>query len=127
MFCNNCGLDKKDYLFCPSCGTGSAPRGGINPAPPQQQVVNYAPPPRSARQPTNGLAIASLVVSLTCCGGVLGIIFGHIALGQIKRTGEEGRGLALAGLIIGYVILALIVVYFFVVYGLLGLAASQDY
>jgi Domain of unknown function (DUF4190) len=31
----------------------------------------------------------------------LGIIFGHIALSQIKRTGEVGRGLAISGLVIG--------------------------
>ena len=32
----------------------------------------------------------------------LGIIFGHIARSQIRRTGERGSGLALAGLIVGY-------------------------
>jgi peptidyl-prolyl cis-trans isomerase B (cyclophilin B) len=48
------------------------------------------------------LAIASLVVSLICCAP-LGVIFGHIAIGQIKKTGEGGRGLAIAGLIIGYI------------------------
>ena len=31
------------------------------------------------------------------------IITGHIALSQIKKTGEQGRGLAIAGLIIGYI------------------------
>jgi peptidyl-prolyl cis-trans isomerase B (cyclophilin B) len=55
------------------------------------------PPPRQ----TNGMAIVALVCSLALAP--LGIIFGHIALSQIKRTGEEGRGLAIAGLIIGYV------------------------
>ena len=34
----------------------------------------------------------------------LGIIFGHISLSQIKQTGEEGRGLAVAGLVISYLI-----------------------
>jgi hypothetical protein len=33
---------------------------------------------------------------------VLAIVMGHIALSQIKKTGERGRGLALAGLILGY-------------------------
>jgi peptidyl-prolyl cis-trans isomerase B (cyclophilin B) len=47
------------------------------------------------------MAIAALVCSLFCAP--LGIIFGHIARSQIKRSGEGGRGLALAGLIIGYV------------------------
>ena len=58
---------------------------------------------------TNGMAIASLVLSLLtlACGftWILGIIFGHVALSQIKRTGEGGRGMAVAGLVIGYVCL----------------------
>jgi hypothetical protein len=37
-----------------------------------------------------------------------GIVCGHIARGQIKRTGEGGDGLALAGLIIGYAFTGLI-------------------
>ena len=33
---------------------------------------------------------------------ILAIVFGHIARGQIRRTGEGGRGMATAGLILGY-------------------------
>jgi peptidyl-prolyl cis-trans isomerase B (cyclophilin B) len=46
------------------------------------------------------------VVSLVCAFlfAPLGILFGHISLSQIKKTGEEGRGLAIAGLVIGYLI-----------------------
>jgi threonine/homoserine/homoserine lactone efflux protein len=58
-------------------------------------------------QPTNGLAIASLVVSLVWMwwiGSVLAIVFGHVALSQIHRSGgaQSGRGLAIAGLALGY-------------------------
>ncbi|KQR53983.1 hypothetical protein ASF88_03845 [Leifsonia sp. Leaf336] len=60
----------------------------------------YAPEPR-----TNVLAIVSLVSAFFV--SIVAIITGHIALSQIKRTGENGRGLALAGLIIGYVSVAL--------------------
>ncbi|MDQ0864860.1 DUF4190 domain-containing protein [Arthrobacter globiformis] len=56
----------------------------------------YAAPP--AR--TNQLAIASFVLAFVVT--LLSIIFGHVALNQIKRTGEGGRGLALAGLWISY-------------------------
>jgi peptidyl-prolyl cis-trans isomerase B (cyclophilin B) len=38
---------------------------------------------------------------------VLGIVFGHVALSQIRRTGEQGRGLAIAGLVIGYAFVGL--------------------
>ena len=33
---------------------------------------------------------------------ILGLIFGHIALSQISRTGERGRGLALTAVIVGW-------------------------
>lgn len=62
----------------------------------------YPPPAR-----TNGLAVASLVCAFLFAP--LGIVFGHLSLSQIKKTGEEGRGLAVAGLILGYVITALTV------------------
>ncbi|MGV0715512.1 DUF4190 domain-containing protein [Mycolicibacterium sp. XJ662] len=63
-------------------------------------------------QRTNGLAIAALVCPLvTCVLFPLGIIFGHIALSQIARTGEGGRGLAIAGLVISYVLAAIVGVF----------------
>ncbi|PPF81290.1 hypothetical protein C5B96_10295 [Subtercola sp. Z020] len=48
----------------------------------------------------NVLSIVSLVSAFFI--SLLAVITGHIALGQIKRTGEKGRGLAIAGLILGY-------------------------
>ncbi|WP_246097917.1 DUF4190 domain-containing protein [Rhodococcus spelaei] len=62
----------------------------------------YGAPIRS--QSTNVFAILALVFGFL--GGVLAIIFGHIALSQIKRTGESGRGLAIAGLVLGYFFVA---------------------
>ncbi|MDT7614772.1 MAG: hypothetical protein QOF00_2219, partial [Pseudonocardiales bacterium] len=41
----------------------------------------------------------------------LGIVFGFIARGQIKRTGESGDGLALAGIIIGGIFTLLFIAY----------------
>jgi hypothetical protein len=56
---------------------------------------------------TNSLAIVALVVGLLA--GALAIPFGHVARAQIRRTGERGAGIALAGLILGYVNLAVVV------------------
>lgn len=70
------------------------PYGGY---PPPYDPYGY-PRPR----PTNGMAIASLICAFVFAP--LGIIFGHISLSQIKRTGEEGHGLAVAGLVISYLI-----------------------
>ncbi|MGD0447506.1 MAG: DUF4190 domain-containing protein [Candidatus Dormibacteria bacterium] len=40
-------------------------------------------------------------------GSILAVIFGHIALSQIRHSRQGGRGLAIAGLVLGYVGLAL--------------------
>jgi peptidyl-prolyl cis-trans isomerase B (cyclophilin B) len=53
------------------------------------------------------MAIASLVCAFLFAP--LGIIFGHISLSQIRKTGEEGRGLAIAGLVISYLVTLLTV------------------
>jgi hypothetical protein len=66
-------------------------------------VPPYTPPAR-----TNPLAIISLVAGCAqfffcIIGSIVAIVTGHIARRQIKRSGEQGAGLALAGLILGYV------------------------
>ena len=55
----------------------------------------------------NTLSVVSLATALTGFGVVAAIITGHISLAQIKRTGQNGRALALAGVIIGYASIAL--------------------
>ncbi|KUI19967.1 peptidylprolyl isomerase [Mycobacterium sp. GA-2829] len=77
------------------------------------------PPPRR----TNTFAVAALVCAFLFAP--LGIVFGHVSLSQIKRTGEDGRGLAVAGLVIGYVMTVLTVVV--VVFSLLFLTALARY
>jgi hypothetical protein len=67
---------------------------------------------------TNGFAMASLACGLAQfvfgpLATIPAIILGHVARGQIKRTGEQGAGLALAGLILGWA--AVILTVFFVV------------
>jgi hypothetical protein len=57
-------------------------------------------------QSTNGFAIASLVCSIVLglipfLGAGLALIFGIIGLRQCARSRERGRGLAIAGLVIG--------------------------
>jgi hypothetical protein len=78
------------------------------------QVV-YVSPPR-----TNGLAIASMVLGIVWVywiGSILAVIFGHVALSQIKKSGGalRGRGMAIAGLVLGYVGIATLAVVIVVV------------
>lgn len=65
--------------------------------------------------------IFSIIAMFLWIAPVLAVIFGHIGLGQIKRTGEDGRGQAIAGLIIGYVTIALGLIMAIVVIGILGI------
>jgi hypothetical protein len=67
---------------------------------------SYAPAPAAGK--TNTLAIVALILGILVPLG--GVICGPIALSQIKRTGENGRGLALAGTIIGAVLIALYII-----------------
>jgi hypothetical protein len=73
-------------------------------------VNGYGQAPVARR--TNPLAIAALVCGIAgfCAAppaAIAAIILGHISLGQIRRDGDEGYGLAKAGLILGYVALVL--------------------
>lgn len=68
------------------------------PAAPAYGAPAYAAP---ASSKTNVLAIVSLVSAFFI--SLVAVITGHIALGQIKKTGEQGRGLAIAGLVLGYI------------------------
>ncbi|MFM1973049.1 MAG: hypothetical protein RLZZ345_133 [Actinomycetota bacterium] len=54
----------------------------------------------------NTLAVVSLATALTSIGAVAAVITGHIALAQLKTEPKSGRGLALAGLIVGYATIA---------------------
>jgi hypothetical protein len=84
---------------------------------PQGQPVYVATAPRSAS--TNGLAIASLVLGVIG-GSVLAIVLGHIARKQIRTTGQNGGGMALAGLILGYITLAVEIVLLITLLGALA-------
>jgi len=48
-------------------------------------------------------------VFLPLVGAIVAVVTGHMARRDIRRTGEGGSGLAVAGLILGYVHLALFV------------------
>ena len=101
---------------------------GVSAAPasaPATTPISPAPVPATATTPavfvpqrkTEQLAVLSLIFSILglcgfCCGLFLvaaigGIVCGHLALSRIKANPElEGHGLAMAGLVIGYVAVA---------------------
>ncbi|MEU6842593.1 DUF1707 and DUF4190 domain-containing protein [Streptomyces sp. NPDC046716] len=68
----------------------------------------FLPPPPP---PTNGKAIGSLVCGLGtfACGGLTAIpavILGHMARGEIRRTQQQGDGLAVGGIVLGWLWIA---------------------
>ncbi len=80
--------------------------------------VPYGHPGFQPPRTTDGLAIASLVVSCVSVAGfctwgigallgVLGAIFGHVARRRIRTSGAGGAGIALAGIIVGWVMAAI--------------------
>jgi len=88
----------------PAYGSAQPLPPGYGPPPPTLGYPGYPHPgyPYPPARPTNALAIASLVCAFLFAP--LGIVFGYLSLSQIKRSGEDGRGLAIAGLVIGYVV-----------------------
>lgn len=79
-----------------------------------QAPSGYGQAPANPR--TNILAILTLIAPFVSLG-LASLIMGPIALGQIKRTGEQGRGLAIAGIIIGAiaVVVTIIAIIFWIV------------
>jgi hypothetical protein len=77
---------------------------------PGARAMSPYPPVRG----TNGLAVGSLACGLGQLivgplATIPAIVLGHMARHQIKRTGEDGAGMALAGLLMGWAVVALTV------------------
>lgn len=113
--------------------TGGWPQVPGQPAPPagppgQPYPYGSYPPPGYGPYPyayvqrrTNGLAIGAMVTALAgvlavCFYGVptlvlgpLGAILGHVARRRIRESGEDGDGMALTGIIVGWIGTALAV------------------
>ncbi len=105
-----------------AAGSGAARTTGHTPLGGPSASYGYAPYRTAGAQPygqpvqarTNGLAVASLICS--CAGvfflpAILGVVFGFVARSQITRSNglQKGDGLAIAGIIVGFGWLALLV------------------
>ena len=95
-------LDEDVMGVKPFAATAPMPSGSrpnaYTPAPSSSGYTRSPPGyPAQHSQGTNGFAIASLIFGIIG-GAILGFIFGFIALSQTKRTGQSGRGMAVAGI-----------------------------
>ena len=94
-----------------------------------EQVSSYRP-----AAPTSSLAIVSLVFGiLSWCvlpfvGAIVAIICGHMARSEIRNASDdrrmEGDGLAVAGLVLGYIQLALSILVIFLLVLMLVFGAA---
>lgn len=92
--------------------------GPMGMPPMQNQQMNS--PMAPAR--TNTMAILSLVFAFILAP--LGVVFGAIALNQIKKTGEEGKGLAVAGLVTSSIFTLLGIIY--IVFVIIAIIAAGN-
>ncbi len=105
----------EDLSIAQAAAIGSVASSAMPPHSPYVPVAAYSPVGGPAQVPvTNGLAIASLVlgISIVLVGvfsGVPAVICGHMALAQIQKDPVRvgGRGMAIAGLVLGYISIAM--------------------
>jgi hypothetical protein len=108
--------------YPPEAWTGPPPQmgqvtyGTAYPMPTAYPMAQSGPP--AVARHNNGLAVASLVCA---CAGIvpfffgvpciLGIVFGFVSRGQIRRSQgtQSGEGLALAGIIVGFSLIAIFI------------------
>lgn len=78
-----------------------------------------SPAPATKTNKTNVTSIVALVFSVLGITFLVGIVCGHVARSQIRRTGEQGASFAVAALWVGYLYLAAAVLvlggYFYIV------------
>lgn len=101
-----------------------APYPGMQPPSGYQDMAYYAAPPPQ-RPTTDGLAVASMVLGIVWLywiGSILAVIFAGVAIKRINASNgwRTGKGMAIAGLVLGIVALAVLVV------SILAAAASNS-
>ena len=116
--------------------TSAAATPSAAPAPAAAAGAPIVPTPVVVAAPTEPLAIWSLVLSIVgflgfCCGGpilgIAGVVCGHLGLSKINANPQlQGRGLAMAGLIIGYIAVVSWALYLLFFGGLAALTSMME-
>ncbi len=81
-------------------------------------VPGYPPPAYPVKPKANGFALTSMILGILGLTiglcllffpvmPILAVVFGYVGLGQMRKTGAPGRGYAIAGLVTGYIGIAL--------------------
>ncbi|WP_166982768.1 DUF4190 domain-containing protein [Paramicrobacterium fandaimingii] len=93
------------------------------PPPPAPNPYQGAPAPQDK---WNVLSIVSFVGSLIGFS-IIAAVLGFVSLSQIKKTGEKGRGLALAAVIIGLIAVVIQIIVIIVAITAIGAASTIEY
>jgi type II secretory pathway pseudopilin PulG len=132
VICPNCAHDNPEgRKYCRACAkpltaaSESAPSQVSDPVPAAAAPTSFAasaPIPTPAQSKLNVFSVVSLVCAffgIIIPFSLAAVIFGHLSRAQIARSGgrERGSGLAFAGLIMGYLELALFI---FILLGFMG-------
>lgn len=110
QICPRCGQQNDERaFFCSNCGAAIGSSAGR-----QSQYQKTYDTDNYTRPYTDSLPLISLLVTIFgffvagFIGPLIGVILGHVSLGRIRRSGtDHGRGLAVASLVIGYMMLIL--------------------
>ncbi len=123
--CPSCGFSAEAPPSAPMPvgGYSATPYGGAGGYSPPPSPTPYPPPPagypgqpQMQVQRTNGLAVAALVMGILgfCMWvpSVLAIVFGIIARNQCRERHEAGEGMAMAGIVMGVIVVVITILYF---------------
>jgi uncharacterized membrane protein len=81
--------------------------------------AEMSPAPASRTTKTNVTAVVALILSVLGVTSLIGIVCGHVARSQIRKSGEQGSSFAVAALWVGYLYLAAAILvlggYFYIV------------
>lgn len=112
MYCTNCGKEcNQGEKFCTGCGKQIS---ALN----SQPTASTTAPLNDTRK-FNIFAIVGFVISIVCfLGGaytivlapLAGLVFSIVALVQIRKKGQKGKGLAIAGIVLGAVSAAVVAI-----------------
>lgn len=108
---------------------------GNYPPPPPQPYSGFTPPPTG---PKNGLGIAALVIAIiglvfcwTVVGGVIlglcAVIIGFVARGRVKRGEATNGGVAIAGIVLGFLAIIVSLVFIPIWIGVFEEVGGTDY
>jgi uncharacterized protein DUF4190 len=114
-------------------GYGSYPGG--YPPPPPQPYSGYTPPPPA---PKNGLGIAALVTAIVALvavwsviGGIIlglvAVIIGFVGRGRVKRGEATNGGVAVAGIVLGFLAIVVSVVFIAIWVNVFNEVGGTDY